>query len=96
MELMTDAQKRFARHALGFPNKKNTSYRNRYCIHPGSAGYVEWEAMVAQGDALRRTGLLCDGTDMFHLTLKGALAAHEDNENLSREDTLLMLELEAV
>jgi hypothetical protein len=96
MELMTDAQKRLARHALGFPNKQNTSYRNRYCIHPGSAGYVEWESMVAQGDALKRTGLLWDGADMFHLTLKGALAAREENENISRENTLLILKLEAV
>jgi hypothetical protein len=28
---LTDRQRELARHALGFPNKKNTSYRNHFC-----------------------------------------------------------------
>jgi hypothetical protein len=91
---MTDKQIQLARHALGLPNKKNTSYRNRYCIGVGCDGYEEWEAMVAQGDAIKRTGPLWGGDDMFHLTLKGALAVREPKEHISRDDAEEMREFE--
>ena len=93
---MTEKQTKLARHALGLPNKKNTSYRNHYCIGSGCDGYAEWEAMVAQGDAVRRDGPLWGGDSMFFLTLKGALAVREPKEHISREDAAQMREMEAV
>lgn len=93
---MTESQKKLARHALGFPNKKNTSYRNHFCIGKGGDGYSEWEAMVSSGEAVKRTGPHWGGDDMFHLTLKGGLAARETKEHLSREETTQMRELEEV
>jgi hypothetical protein len=91
---MTSEQRKLARHALGLPNKLNTSYRNHYCIGRGGDGYEEWEAMVAAGEAVRRTGPHWGGDDMFHLTLKGGLAARDAKEHLSREETQLMRSLE--
>lgn len=91
---MTDAQKQLARHALGLPNKKNTSYRNSYCIGKGGDGYEDWLQMVDQGEAVRRTGPHWGGDDMFYLTQNGALAARETKEHISREDAAQMRELE--
>ena len=91
---MTSEQRQLARHALGFPNKKNMSYRNHYCIGNGGDGYQDWEAMVAAGEAVKRTGPHWGGDDMFHLTLKGGLVACDAKEHLSREETELMRSLE--
>lgn len=91
---MTETQRELARHALGFPNRKNKSYRNHFCTGAGSDHYADWEAMVAQGDAVKRTGPHWGGDDMFHLTLKGAMAARESKEHLSREDSAAMRERE--
>jgi hypothetical protein len=89
---MTEKQRELARHALGFPNKKNTSYRNHFCTGPGDTNFPEWEAMVAAGEAVKQTGPHWGGDDMFHLTLKGALAARNPKEHLSREDSAMMRE----
>ena len=83
---MTEAQTKLARHALGLPNKQNTSNRNRFCTGPGSADYPEWQAMVAEGDAVERTGPLWGGDSMFYLTVKGALAVRGPKEHISHED----------
>jgi len=83
-----------ARHALGLPNSKGESYRNHFRIGPGGDGYAEWEDMVAQGYAVRRTGPFWGGDNMYYLTLKGALLAREPKEHLSREDTAMMRQLE--
>jgi hypothetical protein len=93
---MTEKQKKLARHALGLPNKKNTSYRNHFCVGIGEDGYAEWEAMVIQGDAVKRTGPHWGGDDMFYLTLKGALAVREPKEHISREDAVQVREMETV
>jgi hypothetical protein len=87
---MTDEQRKLARHALGLPNKKNTSYRNRFCTGEGSTDFPHWEAMVAQEDATKRTGPHWGGDNMYYLTLQGALAARDPKEHLSREDTAQM------
>jgi hypothetical protein len=92
---MTDEQRKLARHALGFPNKTNTSYRNHFCTGAGSVDFPHWEAMVEAGEAVKRTGTMWGGDDMFHLTLKGGLAARDPKEHLSREETELMRKLEA-
>jgi hypothetical protein len=91
---MTDKQRQLARHALGFPNKKNTSYRNHFCTGEGSTDYPEWLEMVANGEAVRRTGPYWGGDDMFYLTLKGGLAARDPKEHLSPEETVRMRALE--
>jgi hypothetical protein len=51
---MTDKQRELARHALGFPNKRNTSYRNHFCTGPGDTNFPKWEAMVASGEAIKQ------------------------------------------
>lgn len=83
---MSPAQREMARHALGFPNKKNTSNRNHYCIGKGGDGYEEWLDLVDKGLARRRVGTHWGGDGMFYLTLDGALMAREPKEHLSREE----------
>lgn len=87
---MTPSQKELARHALGLPNSKNVSYRNRFCAGPGHPAWENWQNMVAEGYAVRQDGPLWGGDSMFHLTLKGALLAREAKEHLSREETAEM------
>ena len=83
---MTERQIELARHALGLPNKKRTSYRNHFCIGQGGEGHAEWMDLVAKGMAWRATGPHWGGADMFYLSMKGALAARLPNEHISRED----------
>lgn len=91
---MTPSQKELARHALGLPNKKNLSYRNRFCAGEGHVSYQNWMNMVAEGYAVKQDGPLWGGDSMFYLTLKGALLACERKEHLSQEDTTEMRRLE--
>ena len=90
---MTPSQRELARHALGFPNKRNTSYRNRFCSGPDHPAYQNWMNMVAEGYAVKQDGPLWGGDSMFYLTLKGALLARDPKEHLSREDTEVMRKL---
>jgi hypothetical protein len=96
---MTDRQRELARHALGLPNKKNTTYRNHFCIGPGGDGYEDWEDLVSKGLALKCAGAHCNRpwgeNDMFYLTLKGALMVREPKEHISREDAADMRRREA-
>lgn len=87
---MTNEQRKLARHALGFPNKTNQSYRNHFCTGQGSTDFPLWEEMVAAGEAIKQSGPHWGGDDMFHLTLKGALQARDAKEHLSREDAAQM------
>jgi hypothetical protein len=87
---MTEAQRQLARHALGFPNRQNRSYRNSFCTGPGSVDYPEWQEMVAHGEAIRRDGSLWGGDSMFHLVLNAALSVREPKESLSQEDVATM------
>ena len=93
---MNDQQRKLARHALGLPNKQHTSYRNRFCTGPDADNYADWKAMVASGEAIERTSALWGGDSIFALTLKGALAAREPKEHLSREDVMEMRTFEEV
>ena len=92
---MTDTQRELARHALGFPNKKNESYRNHFCTGPGSTDFEHWEDLVAQGLATKRTDGPWGGDHMFYLTLKSALMVRGPKEHLSREDAEAMRTREA-
>ena len=87
---MTYTQRQLARHALGLPNKKKMSFRNRFCTGPGSSDWPEWIDMVANGEAVKRDGPCWGGYSMFHLTLNGALPAKDPKENLSPEDVRVM------
>jgi len=91
---MNDTQTKLARHALGLPNKQNTSYRNRFCTGPGSTDYPEWQAMVEQGDAREHKGTMWGGDSMFTLTLKAALEVRGPKEHLSREDAEEMRQMD--
>lgn len=91
---MTVRQRELARHALGFPNKKNQSCRNYFCIGVGGDGYADWEDLVHKGLAIKRTTPHYGGDDLFHLTLKGALMVREDKEHLSRDDAERMRRME--
>ena len=84
---MTETQRRLARHALGFPNKKNESYRNGFCAGTGHDDYLEWRKMVEEGYAKEFLGNeLTGGDSLFVLTLKGGLEARDEKEHLSREE----------
>ncbi len=92
----TRRQLELARHALGLPNKNNTTCRNRFCIGPGGDGYADWEHLVSVGHAVKQTGPLWGGDDMFHLTLTGARAVLERSEHISREDAAVMRKLDGI
>lgn len=84
---MTPEQIELARHALGLPNSRRTSYRNHFVTGAGCDDYAEWQAMVAAGFAKRRAGnQLSGGDDVFWLTEAGAKTALLPREHLDRED----------
>lgn len=83
---ITPKQRELARHALGLPNKQNTTYRNHFCIGKGGDGYEDWEALAAQGAAVKAVGGVNWSGDFFYLTLEGAKAVLLPKEHISRED----------
>lgn len=84
---MTPLQIELARHALGLPNSKRTSYRNHFVTGEGGDDHAAWSMMVNEGDALRRKGsVLTGGDDLFLLTHKGAEKALKNGEKLDHED----------
>ena len=81
---MTPAEIELARHALGLPNKRKTSYRNHFVTGEGSADHGAWLNLVKNGDATRRAGsALTGGNDLFRLTRAGALAALKDLQQVT-------------
>lgn len=79
-------QRELARHALGLPNKRRTSYRNRFATDAGLDNEA-WRRMVTDGLAGMRPGVeWMGGMDAFWLTTKGAKMALNPQERLSRED----------
>lgn len=87
---MTFEQKELARHALGLPNKKRTSYRNHFVTGPGTEDYEPWMQMVMDGNANHRNatqmGWVTGNMDLFWLTRRGAELALGPNEDLDPED----------
>lgn len=85
---MTHEQKALARHALGLPNERRCSYRNRFVTGPGGADFHAWMDMVDAGLARRSDGskLPFGGDDLFRLTRAGADQALEPGERLDPED----------
>lgn len=84
--VLTPEQRDLARHALGLPNKRRRSYRNRFVTF-GGPNHDVWMAMVAMGAARRCAATeLTGGGDFFWLTPDGAAAALETREKLCPED----------
>ena len=79
--IMTFRQIELARHALGMPNERRCSYRNRYYVGYGMPReHVEWNKMVETGMARIGRG------DFFRLTRAGAEAALSPGETLDLEN----------
>jgi hypothetical protein len=84
---MKNIQRELARHALGLPNRKKTTYRNHFVTGEGSTDHPHWIGLVKIGAAWRRTGHpLSGGDDVFGMTRAGALAVLDEREKLSAED----------
>ena len=87
MSTLSDQQRELARHALGLPNGKRTSYRNHFVTGEGSPDYEPWIVMCAADLATRRKGSpLTGGDDLFCLTTAGAELALDVDEKLDPED----------
>ena len=84
--ILSPRQIDLARHALGLPNERRRSYRNRFCCGPGHADYEDWRAMVAAGAARQFPLNAHRGDSLFALTEPGARAALCDGETLDAED----------
>lgn len=86
--LLTPAQRKLARHALGLPNDRKRSYRNRFVSTVCPGNYDHWCAMTDAGLAIagptQRNGIQSLVT--FWLTKIGADAALEPGESLDPED----------
>lgn len=83
---LSPKQRELARHALGLPNKKRTSYRNHYVVD-GGTDHDEWCALVGAGLARMQKGKeITGGMDGFWLTEAGARLALEPGEKLDAED----------
>lgn len=69
---MTDNQRALARHALGLPNRRRTSYRNHFIAGEGHEDYADWLALVADGHAVMgERSALTGGDDIFFVTDSG-------------------------
>jgi hypothetical protein len=83
---MTPRQKALARHALGLPNRRNRSYRNRFICTYAPGDYDIWIDMLEAGLADAMPLRSSDRNRFFWLTLKGAAAALDPGETLDPED----------
>ena len=80
---MTSDQIDLARHALGLPNIRNKSYRNRFYAGERNPDYATWCDMVAAGWARGKS----DGNlTFFWLLENGAKLALVGSETLDPED----------
>lgn len=84
---MTTKQRELARHALGLPNQKKTSYRNHFVCGPGHDDYEDWLWMAQSGLAKHRNmDEISGGDEVFWLTREAALEALDRGEKLYFED----------
>jgi hypothetical protein len=84
---MTKQQIALGRHALGLPNRGKLSYRNYFVAGEDHDDWVEWMAMVKDGNAVRFNGSQLTGDDfVFRLTNQGAIACLKGREKLSKVD----------
>jgi hypothetical protein len=80
---MSPEQRELARHALGLPNDRRRSYRNRYHAPPGSDSWHAWAKLCDAGWAVFERG---NRNDFFSLTRSGAEAVLRPGETLDLED----------
>lgn len=84
---LTPKQREIARHALGLPNSRRTSYRNYFRTGVGSPTHHMWNEMVELGAAfVHRAVETSGGNDFFYLTFIGAESALNPGEKLDPED----------
>lgn len=83
---LTKKQREMARHALGLPNWRNQTYRNRYYTRGSTEQMAAWRDLCAVGMATATPTKVKGGQVLFQLTLSGALAALEQGESLCPED----------
>lgn len=86
---MTPEQRLLARHALGLPNDRNRSYRNRFFTAIYGDTRNRWVEMVEAGWAeVQPVGIVPDERHrfLFSLTTAGALLALDAGESLCQED----------
>lgn len=85
--MMDPRHRELARHALGLPNDRRQSFRNRFVASEVHADHADWMLMVARGMAERRSAEeMLGGDDLFWLTQRGARAVLEVGETLDPED----------
>jgi hypothetical protein len=83
---MSPRQIELARHALGLPNERHQTYRNRFYASSGHRDFADWQAMVEAGMAVQSEPRKGSGMRMFGLTRQGASAALHAGETLDPED----------
>lgn len=84
---MTPEQNRLARHALGLPNDRRRSYRNRFHASAAHTAYQDWCEMVEKGWAdFERDDPDKSDRMVFWLRPEGARLALQDGETLDPED----------
>ena len=83
---LTEKQRDFIRHAIGFDGRSKTTYRNHFVIGPGGDGYEDWMDLVQKGCAKHREGSpLSGGDDVFWVTKETALLVRNKDEHLSTD-----------
>ena len=80
---MTDRQRELSRHALGLPNDRRVTYRNRFIVGPGMTNFQEWEDLAEKGLAVKSAG---ETANCYQLTLAAARMVLHKNERICRED----------
>lgn len=80
---MSPRERELARHALGLPNNRKRSYRNRYYATRETEPWGHWTALADRHLATVDPG---DRFDLFTLTRSAAEAVLEAGESLDLED----------
>lgn len=84
---MTPRMIALARHALGLPNQRGQTFRNRFIVMKDHANWFHWRLMQDAGLAgCHENSITTPGADIFFLTRAGAEAAKEADETLCPED----------
>lgn len=81
---MDKRQIELVRHALGLPNDRNVSYRNRFVTGRGGINHATWMDLCRQGYAEKSDGE--QKLDWFYVTRRGAEFVLLPGERLDPED----------
>ena len=83
---MSERQRDLARHALGLPSIRRSSYRNRYVCSESGPTWSNWMLMELTGLAENDPDFSSNGHVLFSLTRRGAEMALKKGERLNPED----------